>query len=151
MPADSLELPEGHYADSSGYLPLQSFPRFRLSPELGQSSVRLTRLGDGCNYRRLPAGILLEDRTGSSPTCRMIRGGLPPVIRDEPFCQLVGSDVEPAAGVVASLDADVGDRQEKCVLVSGDETALPQQPLEVEKETYLSFGGRRAGRSYFPG
>lgn len=80
-----------------------------------------------------------------SPTCRVIRGGLPPVIRDELFCQLVGRDVEPAAGVVTSLDADVGDRQEKCVHVSGDETALPQQLLEVEKETYLSFGGRRAG------
>jgi hypothetical protein len=74
----------------------------------------------------------------------MVGDGLPPVVGDELLGQLLGRYSQTAAGVVAPLDADVGDAEQQRVLIGGDEAALGEQPLDVQEESDL-FVWRRGG------
>jgi len=57
---------------------------------------------------------------------------LPPIVGDELLSQFSGRDPKPPTRVITPLYADVGDAQQQGVLVGGDETALGQQPLDVQ-------------------
>ena len=55
-----------------------------------------------------------------------------------------GSD---SVGVVASLDGQIGQRQEQRELVGGDEAPVGDEALDVEEELDLALGVGRAHHS----
>ena len=123
--SERLELPEGHHRHDAFHPGDQRLPLLVVAANVGL--VRRHAFADfqhaGQHLSRLPRVLRQDPRRVGAPD-RRPRCRLPPVVRDELLGDLLHRDLELAAGVVAQLDREVGQRDQQGELVARDELAL---------------------------
>ena len=145
--ADGLELPEGHDLDRPRDVAQEPAPRRLVPSEAGEGALELlVRRGHAVEHRgSLARG--LGEAAGRAFAARHPRQDLPPVQIHELLREVQRVERERLRGVVASLDGQVGQRQEQRELVGGDEAPVGDEALDVEEELDLALGVGRGHHS----
>ena len=142
--ADGLELPEGHDLDRPRDLSQEPAPRSLVSSEAGEGPLKLLVRGSHAVEHGGSLARGLGEPAGRAPAARHPGQNLPPVEVDELLREVPRVERQRLGGVVATLDRQVGQRQEQRELVGGDEAPVGDEALDVEEELDLPLGVGRA-------